>query len=85
MPVITFLSVTHALRAEKLLINNKINVALIPIPRELSGSCEGLAAQVSTEDLAQAVAFLDDHGIAMAYRGVDLKKAKNENLGVCTI
>jgi len=33
--VITFLSVSHALRAEKLLKNEKISSRLIPIPREL--------------------------------------------------
>ena len=70
MWVITFLSVTHALRAEKLLKNKKISVALIPIPHELSGPCAGLAAQLQEEDIEQAVVFLEENGIAMVQRGV---------------
>lgn len=72
--VITFLSVTHALRAETLLKNKKINVALIPIPIELSGPCEGLAAQLQEEDLELAVAFLDENGIKMVRRGVKVNR-----------
>ncbi len=72
--VITFLSVTHALRAEKLLKNQKISVSLIPIPHELSGPCEGLAAQLQEEDIHQAVVFLKDNGIAMVQQGVKVSR-----------
>ena len=68
--VITFLSVTHALRAEKILKDKKISVTLIPIPRELSGPCEGLAAQLQEEEIDQAVVFLEANGIEMVSRGV---------------
>lgn len=68
--VITFSSVTHALRAEKLLKNKKISVKLIPIPHELSGPCEGLAAQLQEEEIDQAVTFLEENGIEMVRRGV---------------
>lgn len=74
MWVITFLSVTHALRAEKLLKNKKISVKLIPIPRELRGPCEGLAAQLQEEDIDQAVAFLEENGIEMVRRGVKVNR-----------
>lgn len=74
MWVITFLSVTHALRAEKLLKDKKISVTLIPIPRELSGPCEGLAAQLHGDDIDQAVAFLAERGIEMVRRGVKVNK-----------
>lgn len=73
--VITFLSVTHALRAETLLKNEKINVRLIPIPPELSGPCEGLAAQLHEEDLDQAVKFLEEKGIEMVRRGVKVNRS----------
>ncbi|MBC8015930.1 MAG: DUF3343 domain-containing protein [Sporomusaceae bacterium] len=72
--VITFLSVTHALRAEKILKNNKISVVLIPIPRELSGPCEGLAAQLQEEEIDQAIVFLEDNGIEMVQRGVKVNR-----------
>lgn len=74
MWVITFLSVTHALRAEKLLKNAKISITLIPIPRELSGPCEGLAAQLQEEDIDQAVSFLEKNGIEMVRRGVKVSR-----------
>lgn len=72
MRIITFLSVTHALRAEKLLKQAKINVALIPIPPELSGPCEGLAARLQAEDSEQAVCLLEQNGIEMVQRGVQV-------------
>lgn len=72
--VITFLSVTHALRAEKLLTNKKINVKLIPIPHELSGPCAGFAAEVQEEDVDLAVAFLEENGIEMVRRGVKVSR-----------
>ena len=68
--MITFLSVTHALRAEKLLKDKKISVKLIPIPSELSGPCAGLAAQLQYEDIEVAVEFLEECGIGMVRRGV---------------
>lgn len=72
--MITFSSVTHALRAEKLLNNIKISVKLIPIPHELSGPCEGLAAQLQEEDIDQAVDFLKENGIEMVRRGVKVNR-----------
>jgi hypothetical protein len=72
--VITFLSVTHALRAEKLLKNKKISVMLIPIPAELSGPCEGLAAQLQEEEIDQAVVFLEENGIKMVQKGIKVNR-----------
>lgn len=72
--VITFLSVSHALRAEKLLKNKEISVKLIPIPRELSGPCAGLAAQLPKEEIDQAVIFLEENGIEMVRRGVKVTR-----------
>ena len=74
MWVITFLSVSHALRAEKLLEKEKINATLIPIPHELSGPCEGLAAQLQEEDIDQAVVFLEENGIEMVKKGVKVSR-----------
>ncbi len=73
MWVITFLSVFHALRAEKILQKQEIDVKLIPIPRELSGSCEGLAAQLAEDDVKCAVEILTANGIEMVRQGVEVK------------
>jgi hypothetical protein len=72
--VITFPSVYHAFRAEKILQQKGIGVKLIPIPRELSGSCEGLAAEVGEEDVASAVACLAENGVKMVREGVAITK-----------
>lgn len=73
MWVITFPSVFQALRAEKLLQSQKIPVKLISVPRELSESCEGLAAQLAAEDIERAVALLTEKGVAMIRRGLKIK------------
>lgn len=70
--VITFPSVYHAFRAKKLLKEQGIITELIPIPRELSGSCEGLAAKVNEADVDKAVEFLGAKGIVMLQKGVKL-------------
>ncbi|WP_324332399.1 DUF3343 domain-containing protein [Methylomusa anaerophila] len=68
--MITFPSVYHAFRAKKLLKGEGIPAELVPVPRELSGSCEGLAAQVSEEHIEQAVEILGNRGVAMVQKGV---------------
>lgn len=72
--VITFPSVYYALRAEKLLKDAGIAVRLTPIPRELSGCCEGLAAEVAEEYVPRAVALLAEQGVEMVRPGVRVKK-----------
>lgn len=71
--VITFPSVHNALRAEKVLKAAGIAVALIPVPRELSGSCEGLAARLAGADVAGAAAALTAAGVTMVKPGVRIK------------
>ena len=71
--VITFPSVHNALWAEKVLKAAGIAAALIPIPRELSGSCEGLAAKLAGEDVAGAAAALTAAGVPMVRQGVRIK------------
>ncbi len=68
--VITFPSVYHALRAEKVLNAAGVATTLIPIPRELSGSCEGLAARLAGEAVAGAVEALAAAGVPMVRQGV---------------
>ena len=71
--VITFQSVAQAFRAEKILQGHNIAVRLIPIPRSLSGCCEGLAARVVETDIAVAVEVLSRNGVEMIQRGVRVR------------
>ncbi|MDR3592135.1 MAG: DUF3343 domain-containing protein [Negativicutes bacterium] len=72
--VITFPAVFHALRAEQILKEQGMDIRLIPIPRELSGSCEGLAAWVPEGEVDRAVALLTAAGVEMVRRGVKAKR-----------
>lgn len=70
--VITFPSVYHAFEARKILEEAGIAVKLIPIPRQLSGSCEGLAASFDENLLDTGLALLDAKGIETFKRGVKI-------------
>ena len=72
--IITFPSVWHAFRAEKALKTAQISCRLIPIPRELSSSCQGLAAELLLNDLDQSLALLDEQQILTEKRGVKIGK-----------
>jgi hypothetical protein len=71
--VITFQSVAQAFRAEKILKDQDITVGLIPIPRSLSGCCEGLAAKIAEPDITAAVEVLSKSGVEMIQRGVRVR------------
>lgn len=73
--IITFPSVWHAFRAEKVLKTAGVTCALIPVPRELSSSCQGLAAKIIETDLDRALALLDAEKVQIEKRGVKLNKA----------
>ena len=70
--IITFPSVWHAFRAEKVLKTAGIDFSLIPVPRELSSSCQGLAARVGVADIETVLDLLDAEKISMEKRGVSL-------------
>ncbi len=73
--IITFPSVWHAFRAEKVLKTAGVTCSLIPVPRELSSSCQGLAAKIIETDLDRALALLDAEKVQIEKRGVKLNKA----------
>ena len=73
--IITFPSGGHAFRAEKILKGASLTCALIPVPRELSSSCQGLAAKIAEADLERALALLDAEKVQMEKRGVKVNKA----------
>jgi len=68
--IVTFPSVWHAFRAEKILKSAAIPFTLIPVPRELSSSCQGLAAKLDSATLAPALLLLDEQKVQMEKRGV---------------
>ena len=72
--IITFPSVWHAFRAEKILKAAEIPCMLIPVPRELSSSCQGLAAKLEESLLDRALTLLDAQQVLMEKRGVAIKK-----------
>ena len=72
--IITFPSVWHAFRAEKILKAAGLPCVLIPVPRELSSSCQGLAAKISDALLDSALELLDAQQVLMEKRGVKVNK-----------
>ena len=68
--MITFPSVYHAFRAKKLLKEQDIGVELIPIPRELSAACEGLAALLDESRVLEAIHLLDTKQVVMLKKGI---------------
>ena len=72
--IITFPSVWHAFRAEKILKAAGIDCTMIPVPRELSSSCQGLAAKIAAQALDQALTLLDEQQVQMEKRGVTVNK-----------
>ena len=72
--IITFPSVWHAFRAEKIFKAAGIGCTMIPVPRELSSSCQGLAAKIAADALEQARALLDEQQVQMEKRGVTVNK-----------
>lgn len=59
--LITFDSTHSAIRSEKELMN-KINVRIIPVPREITTGC-GLSLKLNTEDLDEAREILISRNI----------------------
>lgn len=61
--VLTFASVYHAMRAEKILAAADVVGKLIPIPRSMSANCHGLGLIISIEDRERVVAMLKGTGV----------------------
>ena len=74
--ILTFPSVWHAFRAEKLLKAAEFSCTLIPVPRELSSSCQGLAAKVKKTDLLCILDLLDLNNVLLEKRGAEIPGLK---------
>lgn len=70
--LITFPSIYHTFRAERLLNQNRIQVETVPVPRSLSGSCEGMAVQVKRGELEAAVDLLTKKQVDMLHKGIEV-------------
>lgn len=77
--LIAFNSTSNAIRAEKELKLNDIEVKVLPVPREITASC-GLSIKIETEDLEKAVTILKEGNIDVAgYYNVN-KVGLNRNI-----
>lgn len=63
--LIAFNSTSNAIRAEKELKLNDIEVKVLPVPREITASC-GLSIRIKTEDLEKAMSTLKEENIDVA-------------------
>lgn len=77
--VLTFPSTHYALKAEKLCKNDGIQVAMIPLPRELSADC-GVALIVRPEECLNAENLLRQEGISLNGIHHILRKGKDARL-----
>mgnify|MGYP001767772213 CR=1 FL=1 len=59
MSVVLFESISHALRAEKIIKAAQISCKLIPVPRHLSSDC-GVCLRFSTDATDQITKILKD-------------------------
>ena len=71
--VITFPSTHYALRAEKLLKDAHMEIALVPVPRHISSDC-GICVELDCEVAERAMQILQNQGVK--YEG--LHKVANE-------
>ena len=62
--IITFSSVHHALKAEKILLQGGTKVTLIPVPREISSDC-GIALEVPDGEETRIKSMLEENRVAV--------------------
>jgi len=62
--IITFSSVHHALKAEKILLQGGTKVTLIPVPREISSDC-GIALEVPDGEETRIKGMLEENRVAV--------------------
>jgi hypothetical protein len=72
---ITFNSTNHTLKAEKLLLEEGINLIVIPTPREISTSC-GLTIKLFQDDLLKSLKILRDSHVDIANTYLIRKEGK---------
>lgn len=76
MYFVSFNSTHHAIKSEKIFLENKINCTTLPTPREVSASC-GISIRFLKEDLDKVIKVLDEsefRGIFRLVKDEDGKK-----------
>jgi len=67
MYIVSFNSTHHAIRSEKIFMENNIKVSTLPTPREISSSC-GISIRFSEENLQDIKELLENNQIQ--YNGI---------------
>jgi hypothetical protein len=67
MYIVSFDSTHHAIRSEKIFIENNIKVSTLPTPREISSSC-GISVRFPEEDLKNIKNLLESNEVL--YNGI---------------
>ena len=60
--IISFNSTHHAIRTEKLLLEEGMNVLTLPTPREIAASC-GLSIKFEHEDMEKIIEIMNNNDI----------------------
>jgi hypothetical protein len=60
--IITFASTSQAIRAERLLMDAKFKIRVMPLPAQINVGC-GVCFRVGPEEIDQAIQLLHDHRI----------------------
>ena len=63
--IISFESTHMAIKSEKILLEEKLEVRIIPVPREITASC-GLALKISKEDFKRGLELLKCNNIELS-------------------
>ncbi|HSQ34315.1 MAG TPA: DUF3343 domain-containing protein [Peptostreptococcaceae bacterium] len=75
MYIVSFDSTHHAIRSEKIFIENNIKVSTLPTPREISSSC-GISVRFLEEDLKNIKSLLESNEVL--YNGIyEVKRLEN--------
>jgi hypothetical protein len=75
MYIVSFDSTHHAIRSEKIFIENNIKVSTLPTPREISSSC-GISIRFSEDNIKSIKRLLENNEIL--YNGIfNVKRLDN--------
>ncbi|MGI6453703.1 MAG: DUF3343 domain-containing protein [Syntrophomonadaceae bacterium] len=80
--IFTFVSTSHALKAEKLMKEIKAAFEIIPTPREVSTSC-GVSIKVRPDDFSSYYSLLTENRIKI--EGAFRLSKKEDRMSVCSL
>lgn len=67
MFIVSFSSTHHAIRTEKILVENNIKCTTLPTPREITASC-GISIRFLQENIEDVASVLENNSIE--YKGI---------------